>query len=68
MTFDSRKAVQEAVEAVSTTLPFVGTGAPIVVGNRPRGQGSVFGTALAPARESADGSAEETDTREPSSD
>ena len=68
VTCASRKAGQEAVEAVGTTLPFAGAGAPIVVGNRRRREASVFGTALAPPRDDADGSAKEADTRESSGD
>ena len=68
VTFDSRTTGQAAVEAVGTTLPFAGAGAPIVVRNRPRRQATVFGAALAPARDAGDGSVEGADTREPSPD
>ena len=47
VTFESRTAGQAAVEAVETSLPLVGAGAPIIVGNRRRRRAGVLGTALA---------------------
>ena len=62
--FESREKGHAALVAVTASMPLAGAVAPIVTGNRRRGQASVFGTALAPARDAGDGSANEADTHE----
>ena len=68
LSFDSRRIGQETVEAVGTSIPFVGGGAPIMVESGRRRRTAALSAALAPARKAEDGSRKDTEAREPSAD
>ena len=60
--FESRETGKATLEAVTTSLPFAGAGAPIVVGSRR--QTNVVGAVLAPPRGADDGDAKEADSQQ----